>query len=469
MAQKASHFMAALASIACICLFPILSAAAEETVNADAAADQTGWIRTDEKITYRYADGHTASGETEIDGIYYLFSYSGALKTDWQTVNGKRCYYDPATGEAKFGWVDYFGSLYYVSQELGKLTGTQEIEGVTYTFDEDGVLQEMIMTEPLTEAMTEAPTEVPETQASAETTVPETAASAAPAETAAPETTGPIIKAIRSILPAVTEMTAVQAEETSPAADAAAKLAEIPVMIEAEPAAEAAGSPLETLPAGLPEAESISTTFPPLEDLPELIAEVLPIEEIFPEAPADAPAALPEAASDQNPAPTATKSAFELSVPDYLQKDPSWVNASLGGETIGKYGCLVTAMAMLHSYTAGVCTPVDMTAMLTFTQDGSLKRWDDITALGYTVESYSTPVTTEILEAIYQHLCEGKPVVLGSVGSWQHYVIVTGYTGDGTQLTAEDLLIHDPGYPDRTTLAQHLARFGTLYKLIYAT
>ena len=459
--------MAALASIACICLFPILSASAEETVNADAAADQTGWIRTDEKITYRFADGHTASGETEIDGIYYLFSYSGALKTDWQTVNGKRCYYDPATGEALFGWVDYFGSLYYVSQELGKLTGTQEIEGVTYTFDEDGVLQEMIMTEPLTEAATEAPTEAPTEQASEETAAPETAAPAESTEAAAPETAEPIITAIRVIHPAAA-LPAETAEETSPA-ETEALPAETPVVIAAEPAAEAVASPLETLPAELPDAESIFTTFPPLEDLPELIAEVLPAAETFPEIPADAPAALPEAASDQNPAPTSTKSAFELSVPDYLQKDPSWVNASLGGETIGKYGCLVTAMAMLHSYTAGVCTPVDMTAMLTFTQDGSLKCWDDITALGYTVESYSTPVTTEILESIYQHLCEGKPVVLGSVGSWQHYVIVTGYTGDGTQLTAEDLLIHDPGYPDRTTLAQHLARFGTLYKLIYAT
>ena len=457
MAQNASHIMAALASIACICLFPVLSASAEDTANADAAAEQTGWIREDGRITYRFADGHTASGETEIDGVYYLFSYSGTLKTDWQTVDGKRCYFDPATGEAVFGWVDYFGCLYYVTKEQGKLTGTQEIEGVTYTFDEDGALQETILTETATEAAV----------APAQTAAPETAVTetAAPEETTLPANTEPVVTALAEILPFVPEQLSAPLETCLPEVSEAAAAAVETLIEEAEPlmtepAAEAAASPLETPAPAVESTEAVTTAAEPVT---EVLTETVPVTEPLRTIPDEVPAV------DDTPAPTSTKAALELAVPDYLQKDPAWVNASLGGETIGQYGCLVTAMAMLHSYTAGPCTPVDMTAKLTFTNDGSLQKWDDITALGYTVESYSTPVTAEILGAIYQHLRDGKPVVLGSVGKWQHYVVVTGYTGEGGELTAAVFLIHDPGYPDRRVLADHLAAFGTLYKLIYAS
>ena len=449
--------MAALASIACICLFPVLSASAEDTVNADAAAEQTGWIREDGRITYRFADGHTASGETEIDGVYYLFSYSGTLKTDWQTVDGKRCYFDPATGEAVFGWVDYFGCLYYVTKEQGKLTGTQEIEGVTYTFDADGALQETILTEVTTEAASEAAQ-----TAATEAPAPETAA---PEETPLPANTEAVVTALAEILPFVPDQIAVPLESCLPEVSEADAAAVEALIEEAEPVAvlpvaETAASPLETLAPVIECTEAVTTAAEPVI---EVLTETVPVTEPLMSIPDEATVA------DDTPALTSTKAALELAVPDYLQKDPAWVNASLGGETIGKYGCLVTAMAMLHSYTAGTCTPVDMTAKLAFTKDGSLQKWDDITALGYTVESYSTPVTAEILDAIYQHLRDGKPVVLGSVGKWQHYVVVTGYTGDGGELTAADFLIHDPGYPDRRVLADHLAAFGTLYKLIYAS
>ena len=444
LALNASHLMAALASIACLCLIPVLPAAAEEALSADAAAEtstpQIGW-NTDGngRITYRFEDGTAASGETEINGFYYLFSFSGTLKTDWQTVNGKRYYFEPATGEPQFGWVDYFGSLYYVTKTDGKLTGSQEIDGVTYEFDEDGVLQETILTAPPeettvpTEAITEAPTTSPAVTAEA------TAPAAEPV---------PVIDADPVIAPigAAAPVTAVPVETTVPPVITA---------IETTAAVTAASSEETTAPAATTVSTAAATT------APAAAAEPAPVE-IPPETPADTEV------SFEVPAPTSTKSAFELSVPDYKQKDPAWVNARLGGETIGKYGCLVTAMAMLHSYTAGPCTPVDMTQMLQFTNDGSLKKWDDITALGYAVETYSTPVTAEILDALYRHLCDGKPVVLGSKGSWQHYVVVSGYTGDGLNHTAEDFVIHDPGYPDRVTLADHLRSFGTLYKLIYA-
>ena len=440
---KASHFLAALASVVCIGLLPLLPAAAEETAPADAAAEiidsQVGWINANGKITYRFEDGHTASGETEIGGVYYLFSYSGTLKTDWQTVNGKRFYFDPATGQALFGWVDYFGSLYYVTEEDGKLTGTQEIDDMICQFDEDGVLQQMLPKDAPTVAETEAPT-------AEETTVETTEPLVFGNSMIAIATSEPVMEAAEQLIEEATEPVTepVTEPETEPMIAALNTVA-----ISTEPVTEAATAIAAEVPVQETEPEFIPPAEEPLPDedpAPKLISE-------------------PEAAS--KPAATATKAAFELSVPDYKQKDPAWINAPLGNETIGQYGCLVTALAMVQSYAVAPCTPADMAMQLSFTSDGSLQKWDEVSALGYTIETYSQPVTTDILSKLYQLLSAGKPVILGSKGSWQHYVVVSGYTGTGTSFMAEDFIIHDPGYPNRVTLADHLASFETLYKLIY--
>ena len=100
----------------------------------------TGWEVQDGKRYYRLENGEYARGEVLIDGIPYLFGYSGAQKTDWQTVGGKRRYYDPLTGEAVTGWLDYFGKRYYISAEDGKLTGRQQVADDAYCFTEDGIL-----------------------------------------------------------------------------------------------------------------------------------------------------------------------------------------------------------------------------------------------------------------------------------------------------------------------------------------
>lgn len=99
-----------------------------------------GWETADGKRCYRLADGSYAVGEQVIDGVPYLFGYSGAQRTDWQTVGGKRFYYDPQTGEAVTGWLTYFGTAYYIDPEAGKLTGAQNIDGVQYIFADNGTL-----------------------------------------------------------------------------------------------------------------------------------------------------------------------------------------------------------------------------------------------------------------------------------------------------------------------------------------
>ena len=123
-----------------------LTAAVEETqaaiemTEAPTETFKTGWEQENGKRYYRQADGSFATGETEIDGVPYLFGFSGAEKTGWQTINDQRRYYDPESGEAVFGWVEYFDNCYYISQETGKVTGEQVIDDKHYLFEGNGSL-----------------------------------------------------------------------------------------------------------------------------------------------------------------------------------------------------------------------------------------------------------------------------------------------------------------------------------------
>ena len=125
---------AALAALTALLAVPACAAA----VSADEA--QSGWVTEGKRHYYFYEDGTCASGETEIDGVPYLFAPNGVQQTCWQTVSGKRYFYDK-DGSAVFGWVDWRGERYYVSQERGKLTEPDEIGGEAYQISDDGTLQ----------------------------------------------------------------------------------------------------------------------------------------------------------------------------------------------------------------------------------------------------------------------------------------------------------------------------------------
>lgn len=86
----------------------------------------------------RYFDesGNAVTGEQEIDGVYYLFDYTGVQKTGWRTVNGVRRYYDPETGEMVSGWLTYCDNRYYADEETGKQTGEFQKDGKRYLLDD---------------------------------------------------------------------------------------------------------------------------------------------------------------------------------------------------------------------------------------------------------------------------------------------------------------------------------------------
>lgn len=160
-----------------------------------------------------------------------------------------------------------------------------------------------------------------------------------------------------------------------------------------------------------------------------------------------------------------TYGSIALRVPYYQQTDSRWSWYPLGtqGSTIRSAGCLVTSLAMIESYRTGTTITPDVQASgMNFTAGGAA-YWPSHYERAYISERGAC------LEKIYQVLQSGRPVVVGSKNSagGQHWVVVTGYTGSGSTLSASSFTILDPGTSSRTTLAAHFAAYPIIYCQAY--
>jgi uncharacterized protein YgiM (DUF1202 family) len=156
-----------------------------------------------------------------------------------------------------------------------------------------------------------------------------------------------------------------------------------------------------------------------------------------------------------------TYSAVSLSVPYYLQTDSrwSWVTLGASGQTMGKIGCTTTALAMAETYRRGkTIYPDAMAKSLTYTSTGSL----------YWPENYVGVTEKLDLQAIYDYLRAGKPVLVGFTNrsGGQHWALIYGYSG-GSTLKTGGFLIRDPGSQYRTTLAQLIEDYPYFGKYVY--
>lgn len=158
-------------------------------------------------------------------------------------------------------------------------------------------------------------------------------------------------------------------------------------------------------------------------------------------------------------ASTTQYAAISLNVPSYKQADSRWASVKIGtsGQSIGRIGCATTGIAMIESYrTRQTIYPDAMSKKLNYTASGSV----------YWPSNY-TPVTNNLgyLDAIYEQLKAGKPVLFGARTSagGQHWVVITGYTG-GDTLSAVNFAINDPGSNTRTNLQQFLNAYPIFYK-----
>lgn len=101
----------------------------------------TGWKQINGKTYYFDEDGLMQTSWQEIDGNWYYFASSGAMQTGWVMIGGSWHYFN-SSGRVQMGWKDYNGDRYYLDPDNNgaALTGTHIIDGVEYTFDEDGAL-----------------------------------------------------------------------------------------------------------------------------------------------------------------------------------------------------------------------------------------------------------------------------------------------------------------------------------------
>lgn len=151
---------------------------------------------------------------------------------------------------------------------------------------------------------------------------------------------------------------------------------------------------------------------------------------------------------------------ISLSVPLYHQYDSRWASIRIGSETLKSAGCVTACLAMVQEYRTGItCTPAMMVGKLSYTSGGSV-YWPSATTQ-YTGSNYMT--------VIYQQLAAGNPVIIGAkyTSGAQHYVVVTGYNGSSSSLSASGFTVNDPGTGGTKTLQAFLARTPRFYKLVY--
>lgn len=143
-------------------------------------------------------------------------------------------------------------------------------------------------------------------------------------------------------------------------------------------------------------------------------------------------------------------SAGVLSVPFFYAKDGRWANNQMGssGTTIGKSGCAITSVAMLMAYRGIPVDPGKLNAWLSrnggYSSDGSLKWasaanfgsmcWSGFGWLG--TSTLTSPLDTK------RSIDSGQLLVVASARFSPHWVVLVGYTGQGTNWS--DFVYRDP-------------------------
>ncbi|MDD7390654.1 MAG: SH3 domain-containing protein [Lachnospiraceae bacterium] len=153
----------------------------------------------------------------------------------------------------------------------------------------------------------------------------------------------------------------------------------------------------------------------------------------------------------------------ELDVISYLQTDERWGDMLLGStkKTMYDIGCATTALAMSETFLKGKeIHPDELAEDAIYTSDGEI-GWPKDYYWNYNKDMY--------LDFVYNKLHEGIPVLIGCAryNGRPHWVLITGYVGDGGKLKAKDFLINDPLPYGRTNLQQYLDEYPVFNKLIY--
>lgn len=120
----------------------------------DQGVMQTGWVTVGGKDYYLNPtssqdnpEGKMQTGWLYQGGSWYYFDSSGAKQTGWVKTNGT-WYYLNQDGRMATGWVKDNGKIYFLNRSSGAMyTGTNTIDGASYTFNSSGALREDLLSE----------------------------------------------------------------------------------------------------------------------------------------------------------------------------------------------------------------------------------------------------------------------------------------------------------------------------------
>ena len=104
----------------------------------------TGWEWVSENSAWYYLSpqtGYLLEGWLDYNGRkYYLTPVDYYARTGWQKIDGKWYFFDRKNADMKTGWLTEGGYTYYLGTNGVMVTGTQSIDGKTYTFNSSGAL-----------------------------------------------------------------------------------------------------------------------------------------------------------------------------------------------------------------------------------------------------------------------------------------------------------------------------------------
>lgn len=194
---------------------------------------------------------------------------------------------------------------------------------------------------------------------------------------------------------------------------------------------------------------------------------------------------------------------IQYDVPLFKQSGPlatewSSLRVNNSSDTMGYVGCLICSFAMMRSYETGnYIYPNEMMKSyssstnvgVTFSANYNCAMNVPASANNYNWTVYGSTQwyggngeigvnqlgNSNLYEVLYNRL-QKAPVIFGGYstpnrrGSTNHWIVVTGYHGDGVNFSAEDFSICDPannnGY-NRTTLAEYNQKYPYWDRLIY--
>ena len=100
---------------------------------------RVGWLSFGDTYYYCGKDGAVVYGRQKIDGKWYYFNEEGIRQTGWIETEEGKCYGMP-DGSLREGWLSFGDTYYYCNDKALIVIGPCNINGVSYSFDDKGIL-----------------------------------------------------------------------------------------------------------------------------------------------------------------------------------------------------------------------------------------------------------------------------------------------------------------------------------------